>query len=65
MIPKEDVEKVCGALKIGADALRVGLKEGRLPFGTVIGESNYVLYPPKVWEFCGVKVSGYEDFVQK
>ena len=54
---KEDIEKVCNALKISPQTLRLGLKEGKFPFGTCVGEASYTLYPAKVKEFLGVNIS--------
>lgn len=56
-----DVKRICNALHISETALHVGIKEGSLPFGAVIGDRTYTLFPPKVLEYCGIDISEGED----
>lgn len=53
---KQDVaEKICKKLDISIITLRQGLKDGKFPFGTVVGRT-FILYPEKVKEYVGIDI---------
>lgn len=53
------IEEVAKALKVSPLSIRVGLQQGKLPFGTAFKtkEDNeryeYILFPEKVREYIG------------
>ena len=60
MNPK-DADAICKILGIGQQTLRIGLKDKVFKFGDCVGESSYVLYPPKVYEYTGYRMEGYDE----
>lgn len=56
----EDAKEICKALHISMDTLRMGLEQGRFPFGTAVKTDkgySYILYPKKVGEYVGDSIS--------
>lgn len=58
---QKDAKAICKILGIGQETLRIGLKDKVFKFGDCVGESSYVLYPPKVFEYTGYRMEGYDE----
>ena len=59
MTSLSDLSKLTG---YSVDALRNLINSGRLPIAVVSGgeKKSYYIMPPKVYEYFGLKIDGYE-----
>ena len=54
-----DIEKVARALKVNPTTVRLGLRQGKFPFGTAVKcdkRYSYILYPLMVKKYLGVDI---------
>ena len=56
-----DIEKVARALKVNPMTVRLGLRQGKFPFGTAVKcdkRYSYILYPLMVKKYLGIEIGG-------
>lgn len=61
MANTQDMQKIAKAMGVNPTTVRLGLEQGRFPFGTAVKcekRYSYIFYPNKVTEYLGITIGG-------